>query len=216
MFLLHPATEMVHCEIRKVRSAHVVGIPMKKVLLIHGFRSSPNGGWRPRLLGELAAKGVYACALSMPSPEAPEVDAWVAEIARYVERDAQDELYLVGHSLGVPAILRFLERAPKHARIAGAVLVSGPVEPLSDNESILAFLRPPFDFEKFRSKIGAACVIHGDDDALVPVHHAEILAQRLSAKSIIIPHGGHLNGSSGWTELPQVKDALLAMMGEHA
>ncbi|MFA5854665.1 MAG: alpha/beta fold hydrolase [Patescibacteria group bacterium] len=187
---------------------------MKKVFLIHGFRSSPNGGWRPWLLGELAAADVYACALSMPSPEAPEVDAWVAEIARYAERDAQDELYLVGHSLGVPAILRFLERAPEHMRIAGAVLVSGPIEPLGENASIHAFLQPPFNFDAIRSKIGTACVIHGDDDALVPVRHAEMLAQHLSAELVIVPHGGHLNGSGGWKELPQVKDALLAMTGE--
>lgn len=214
MFLLHPATEMVHCEIRKVRSAYVISIPMKKVFLIHGFRSSPNGGWRPWLMGELAAADVYACALSMPAPETPVVDAWVEEIARYVERDIQDELYLIGHSLGVPAILRFLERAPESIRLAGVVLVSGPVEPLGENASIQAFLQPPFDFEKIRSKIGTACVIHGDDDPLVPVHHAEMLAKHLSAKLVIVPQGGHLNGSSGWTELPQVKDALLAMMGE--
>lgn len=187
---------------------------MKKVFLIHGFRSSPNGGWRPWLMGELAAADVYACALSMPSPEAPVVDAWVAEIARFVERNGQDELYLIGHSLGVPAILRFVERAPEHVRIAGVVLVSGPVEPLGENASIQAFLRLPFDFDAIRSKIGAACVIHGDDDALVPVRHAEMLAKHLSAELIIVPQGGHLNGSSGWTELPQVKEALLGMMGE--
>jgi predicted alpha/beta hydrolase family esterase len=187
---------------------------MKKVFLIHGFHSTPNGGWRPWLMGELAAAGIYACALSMPSPEVPMVDAWVAEIARYAERDARDELYLVGHSLGVPAILRFLERAPEHVRIAGAVLVSGPVEPLGDNALIRAFLQPPFNFEAIRSRTGTACVIHGDDDPFVPVHHAEILAQHLSAEAVVVPHGGHLNGLSGWKELPQVKDALLAMMGE--
>lgn len=167
-------------------------------------------------MGELAAADVYACALSMPAPETPVVDAWVAEIARFVERNGQDELYLIGHSLGVPAILRFLERAPESMRLAGIVLVSGPVEPLGENASIQAFLQPPFDFEKICSRIGTACVIHGDDDPLVPVHHAEMLAQRLSAKLIIVPHGGHLNGSGGWTELPQVKEVLLAMMGEQA
>ncbi len=185
---------------------------MKKVLLIHGFEGSPNGGWRPWLMGELAAAGVYACALSMPNPEAPKVDAWVEEIARYTERDAQDELYFVGHSLGVPAILRFLERAPEHVRFAGAVCVSGPVEPIGDNASINAFLRPAFDFDAIRSKLGKACVIHGDNDPFVPVRHAEILASGLSAERVIVANGGHLNGSSGWVMLPQAKDALLTMM----
>lgn len=186
---------------------------MKKIFLVHGFQGAPNGGWRPWLMGELAAVDAYACALSMPTPETPEVDAWVAEIARYAERDAQDELYLVGHSLGVPAILRFLERAPERFRLAGAVLVSGPVEPVGDKASINAFLQPPFDFEAIRSKIGTACVIHGDDDPLVPVRHAEILAQNISAELVIVPNGGHLNRYGGWTTLPQAKTALLAMLG---
>lgn len=200
----------IHCQ--AFASSTTLHAFMKKVLLIHGFHSSPNGGWRPWLMGELAAADVYACALSMPHPEAPEVDAWVSEIARYAERDAQDEWYLVGHSLGVPAILRFLERVPEPVRIAGVVLVSGPIEPLGDNPSINAFLRPSFDIDAIRSRIGAACVIHGDDDSLVPVSHAEILTKGLSAELVIVPHGGHLNGSSGWTALPQVRDALLAMM----
>ena len=186
---------------------------MKKVFLIHGFEGSPNGGWRPWLMGELAAAGVYACALSMPDPEAPKVDAWVEEIARYAERDAYDELYLVGHSLGVPAILRFLERATTRVRIAGAVFVSGPVKPVGDNASINAFLRPAFDFDAIRSHVSKTCVIHGDNDPFVPLRHAEILAQNLSAERAVVPHGGHLNGSSGWLTLPQVKNALLAMMG---
>ncbi len=186
---------------------------MKKIFLVHGFHGSPNGGWRPWLMGELAVADIFACALSMPSPGTPEVDAWVAEIARYAERDAHDELYLVGHSLGVPAILRFLERAPEGFHIAGAVLVSGPVEPVGNKASINAFLQPAFEFDAIRSKIGAVCVIHGDDDPLVPLGHAETLAKNLSAELVIVPNGGHLNRFGGWTTLPQAKEALFAMVG---
>src|SRR3989344_3710325 len=110
---------------------------MPKIFIIHGFEGSPNGGWRPWLMAKLEKKGIYACALSMPSPEKPICKEWIAEIARHVERNPstssgqakKDKTYLVGHSLGVPAILRYLES--KSARkIAGAVLVSGPCEPI--------------------------------------------------------------------------------------
>lgn len=126
------------------------GIPhrMKKVFIIHGFAGSPNGGWRPWLMGELEKRDVYACAFPMPTPENPICNEWVEEISRHVERNSEDEIYLVGHSLGVPAILRYLEN-PQTKSICGAVLVSGPSEK-NNNRKIDSFLDKNFDFEKIK------------------------------------------------------------------
>lgn len=63
---------------------------------------------------------------SMPTPEKPIWSEWVKEIGRHVEQNKKDQIYLVGHSLGVPAILRYLERT-KSKNVKGAVLVSGPI-----------------------------------------------------------------------------------------
>jgi len=182
---------------------------MKKVFIIHGFEGSPNGGWRPWLMGELAKREVYACALSMPDPESPVPVEWVAEIARHVERNSGDEIFLVGHSLGVPAILRYAMTMPPGRKLAGAVLVSGPCQP-TGNKKIEGFLSEPFDFKAIRSRFGRVSVIHGDNDSLVPLAQAERLARELSAKLIVIKNGGHLNGSSGWYSLPQCLDELPA------
>ena len=73
---------------------------MKKVFIIHGFEGSPNGGWRPWLMGELEKHDIYACALSMPNPENPVCPEWIAEISRHVDQNNNDEVYLIGHSLG--------------------------------------------------------------------------------------------------------------------
>ena len=183
---------------------------MKKVFIVHGFEGSPNGGWRPWLMGELAKHEIYACALSMPSPEAPKLAEWLAEISRHVDRNAQDELYLVGHSLGVPSILRYLETAPSALGLAGAVLVSGPCEP-TGNAKLGEFLDEPFDLAAIKPKLGRCVVVHGDNDPLVPLAQAEKLSRELGAKLVIIKNGGHLNGSSGWYTLPAALDALLAM-----
>ncbi|MES2059801.1 MAG: alpha/beta fold hydrolase [Patescibacteria group bacterium] len=183
---------------------------MKKVFLIHGFEGSPNGGWRPWLMAELENRDIYACSLSMPDPENPRCTEWVEEIARHVRRNSKDEIYLVGHSLGVPAMLRYLESA--NASIKGAVLVSGPALK-TGNEIIDDFFRTPFDFENIRSKAEKFRVIHGDNDPRVDIKEAEILSKELNAPLAIIPNGGHLNGSSGWRSLPECLNALLAMMG---
>ncbi len=181
---------------------------MKKVFIIHGFEGTPNGGWRPWLMAELENNDIYACALSMPSPEDPKCNEWVQEIERHVERNSDDDIYLVGHSLGVPAIFRFLEKSLYS--LAGAVLVSGPANS-TGNEKVNRFFESDFDFDKIKNKCKKWTVIHGDDDTRVPLAEAEFLSQKLNCKLVVIPNGGHLNGSSGWRSLPACLEALLTM-----
>ena len=183
---------------------------MKKVFIIHGFQGSPNGGWRPWLMGELEKLDIYACALAMPNPDNPLCDEWVEEISRHIEKSEDDEIYLVGHSLGVPAILRYLEKAPQGIRMAGSVLVSGPSEK-NENKKIANFLETPFDFKSIISGARRFAIIHGDNDPSVPLDNAKFLSDRLDGELIVIPGGGHLNGSSGWTTLPQCLVVLKKM-----
>lgn len=183
---------------------------MKKVFLIHGFQGSPNGGWRPWLMGELEKRSVYACALAMPDPNNPIPEAWVQEIARHVESSPRDRVYLVGHSLGVPAILRYLEKM-KAKNVKGVVLVSGPFFKTT-KKKVSEFLKKPFDCKEIRSKIKNIVVIHGSDDKAVSSDQGVALAEALNGKLIIVKNGGHLNGSSGWLKLPQCLSSLEDMM----
>lgn len=185
---------------------------MIKVFIIHGFEGRPNGAWRGWLMTELEKKDVYACSLAMPNPKAPICSEWVKEIARHVNANKNDSIYLVGHSLGSTAILRYLESAHKGTKIKGIVLVSGPIHKTA-NKKIEGFLKKDFDFKKMKSKINKTVVIHGNNDAWVPVINAEITAKELNGKLIVIKNGGHLNGSSGYLTLPQCFTALIKMMG---
>lgn len=180
---------------------------MKKVFIIHGFEGSPNGWWRPWLMWELEKYDIYACALSMPSPENPMCSEWVREISQHVEQNKNDEVYLVGHSLWWPAILRYLETATS-VNIAGVILVSSPSE-RNKNSKIDSFLDRGFDFEKIQSHCSLFRVIHGDNDPLVPVENARFLSEKLWCELVIVENGKHLNGSAGWFTLPQCLQSLM-------
>lgn len=184
---------------------------MKKVFIVHGFGSSPNGGWRPWLMSELENQDIYACALSMPNPKEPVLSEWIEEIARHVDRNKNDEIYLVGHSLGVPAILRFIESKEDISNVKGMVLVSGPSK-MSDVRKAPSFLDKPFDFSYIKSKVSKAVVIHGDNDPLVPLEDAHEISNGLGVELVVIPNGVHLNGSAGWKQLPQCLEALNKIM----
>jgi hypothetical protein len=184
---------------------------MKKVFLVHGFEGSPNGGWRPWLMVELEKQGVYSCALAMPSPSNPVPSEWVEEIKRHVESNPRDQIYLVGHSLGSPAILRFLE-STNAKNVKGVVLVSSPAYK-TKKKKVAIFLEKPFNFKIIKSKTKSFLIIHGDNDQSVSLDQGKYLAKELRGKLVVIRKGGHLNGSAGWYKLPQCFKGLMDMMG---
>ncbi len=161
-------------------------------------------------MAELSQRGIYACALAMPTPNNPISTKWIKEIERHVGSSSRDQIYLVGHSLGSPAILRFLEKT-KVKNIKGVVFVSSPVYK-TQNKKVARFLKKPFDFKLINSKVKNILVIHGDNDPAVSVDQGEYLARQLRGKFVIIKKGGHLNGSAGWYKLPQCLEGLLKMM----
>ena len=183
---------------------------MKKVFLIHGFEGSPNGGWRPWLMAELAKKDIYACSLSMPNPDKPKLSEWLEEIKRHVSKNKKDDIYLVGHSLGGTAILRYLETY-KDSNIKGIISVSAPCEK-TNNKKIDGFLKDEFNFKKIKSRIDKIVIIHGDNDPVVPISDAQKIAKELNGKLILIPNGQHLNGSAGFLQLPECLNGLMKMM----
>lgn len=185
--------------------------------MVHGFMGEPNGGWRPWLMGKLSLLDIWAFALAMPNPNEPKRSEWVAEISRAVGIP-NEEVFIVGHSLGAPAILRYLEALDLNQKIGGVVLVSGPCHLLnvenkeSELRKIDNFLDQPFNFEHIKKVCKNFVIIHGDNDPRVPFDHAEELSKNLDCELISISNGGHLNGSSGWVELPEALHALEVMM----
>ena len=180
---------------------------MKKVFIIHGFEGTPNGAWRPWLMKELDKKDVYACALSMPTPEAPKLNEWIEEIKRFVDINKNDEIVLVGHSLGATSILRYLEQE-NTLPVSECVLVSGPIKK-KKNEKIYEFLEKDFNFDLIKNKSKKFTVIHGDDDPYVSLNNAEDISKNLDCKLILIKEGKHLNGSAGFDTLPECLEVMI-------
>lgn len=184
---------------------------MKKVFAIHGYSGYPNGAWRPWLMTELEKKGIYACALPMPGFDSPMCKKWVDEIKIHVEQDINDEIYLVGHSLGATSILRYLENETKGFTIAGSVLVSTPIEK-TNNRDLDNFFEPEFDFGLINKNCKAFSIIHGDNDTFVSPIQAKRLSSALKCPLTNITNGGHLSGQEGWYTLPPCLELLMKMM----
>lgn len=147
---------------------------MKRAIIVHGWGGTPNSGWKPWLKKELEAKNFFVELPVMPNTDTPTIDAWVKHLAKFV--DEEDDNYLIGHSMGCQAILRYLENKPAEVKVKGAVLVAGFITSLSDaimknpEDAPIAtpWLETPIDLEKIKLNAGKIISIVSDDDPYIP------------------------------------------------
>ncbi len=182
---------------------------MKRAVLLHGTDGTPQSGWLPWLTQQLEKHGYEVWVPELPNNHTPNRKVYNDFLFKS-GWDFTDNL-VVGHSSGAVSVLNLLEdkRCP---HIKTGVLVgawSHNEEADLDREQFKDVFPPSgFNFETIKQKTEHLLFIHGDDDPLCPLEQAEWLAGQTGSEIIVIPGGGHLNGSNGWTELPQLTSAL--------
>lgn len=181
----------------------------KRVYLIHGWNGAPDEGWRPWLQKELKQREFEVFNLSMPNPAYPKRHEWVAHLRESIGTPDNDA-YLVGHSLGSVAILRYLEELGASGKIGGAVLVAGFTDDLGI-DALSDFFTTPLHWEKIQQAAEAFVSIQSDNDPYnLQVYNAEF-KKYLNAETFIEHDKKHFSGNDGVTELPIVLEALVKM-----
>jgi predicted alpha/beta hydrolase family esterase len=173
-------------------------------VIAHGWADDPTKGWIAWLISQLKQRGIEAIAPQFPEPKRPDIAAWLKVLAEAVGQPDQ-ELVLVGHSLGCLIVLKYLS-SPTLAPIAGMVLVAG----MPTTES----WRPPDLYPIEYAKVEQLapkriCIYSNDDDKVEPVRTKE-LAKLTKSQLILDPDQGHFAGLHGVTELPSALKAVLS------
>jgi predicted alpha/beta hydrolase family esterase len=189
---------------------------MKRVFIIHGWGGYPEEAWFLWLKGELEKRGIQAVVPQMPDASAPVIEKWVPYLAELVGTP-DTETFLIGHSIGVSTIMRYLERID--SLIGGVVGVAGwfnliPGSIGGPEEEAIAkpWLETMVDTEKIKVVCPKFTAIFSDNDPYVPISDAEIFRKRLNAKIIIEHNRGHMGGSDNLKEFPLVLEEILEMM----
>lgn len=185
---------------------------MKRAIIVHCWEGVPQYCWYPWLKKELESEGYQVEVPAMPETELPKEALWVPRLSEIIG-EPDEELIVIGHSVGVITILRYLESLPEGVRIGGSVLVAGFTDNLGFNE-LSNFFESEINFAEIKSHCNSFIAIHSDNDPFVDLKHAEILKNNLGAKVIIKEKMGHfsgaIDGEESCTELPEVKDAVLS------
>jgi len=185
---------------------------MKRAIIVHGWSGSPKGNWFPWLKKQLEAKAIYVDVPAMPNPDTPEIEPWVNHLAKYVDTDADN--YLIGHSMGCQAILRYLENRPENIKIKGVLLVAGFIDSLSeavmkspeDAKIAQPWLETPININKAKTIPGKIISIFSDDDPYVPEDNWKKFEEL--GEVIILDKKGHIQE----LEEPEVLKAALKLL----
>ncbi|MDL2341653.1 MAG: alpha/beta hydrolase [Patescibacteria group bacterium] len=184
---------------------------MKRVIIVHGYTGYPDKNWFPWLKSELEKLGVKVYVPAMPNTDAPQLIEWLPYLQQEVGLPTT-ETYLVGHSLGCPTILRYLESLTENEQVGGALLVAGFAEPLPNLPELNSFTENYWSDEKVKAHTKQLAIINSDDDPAVPLINGEHVRDRFDAELILVQNAGHINEKSGYFQVPFVLDKLKRMM----
>lgn len=184
---------------------------MKRAIIIHCWGGRSNYAWYPWLKAELEKRGYQVTVPDMPNTDEPKLIEWLPKLEEIIS-EPDDELLLIGHSLGTVTILRYLEALPEGERVGRAIFVAGFTDQLGFKE-LENFFENRLNYRKikFKSKNGFV-VIQSDDDPFVSGQYGARLQEELDAK-LVIKHGAkHMSGAidseGACGELPEVLSNL--------
>jgi uncharacterized protein len=185
-------------------------------IILHGTLGNPNGNWFPWLSKELKSRGHKTVRPQLPTPNGQTMNNWVKVIEDAVNDigGLDDSLIFIAHSMAPLAVCHYLTTI-KHP-VHSCFFVSGFAKHLPTTPEPYPTLNNPLlDLPLDWNTVGNNCkhftCFAGDNDPYVLPDIASDFADQLHAKLIIVPKGGHLSESSGYTTFP----LLLTTIEEH-
>lgn len=183
---------------------------MKRAVIVHCWGGSSNYAWYPWAKAELEKRGYEVIVPDMPDPDPPVLATWLPHLQQIIGTP-DEELLLIGHSIGTVTIMRYLESL-EGGQIDKAILVAGFTDQLGFRE-LENFFETRLDFTQIKPKAKNGFVaIQSDNDQFVSAQYGERLKDELGAKLIIKHNAGHMSGAvdgeESCTELPEVLENL--------
>lgn len=152
----------------------------KQILFAHsaGSQDAPGKGsydfvnWLTKQLGT----GYEIAFPIIEDPEAPEYQMWEVMLKNEFSK-LDEEVILIGHSLGGSTLLKYLSENDSNVKIGGLLLLATPYWGAPEWEIDEFLLRK--DFSKFLPPITSVHLFHCTNDPFVPFEHLKFYKQDL-------------------------------------
>ncbi|MDR0752071.1 MAG: alpha/beta hydrolase [Christensenellaceae bacterium] len=181
---------------------------MYDFVIIHGSYGSPFENWSPWLFNALTEKGEQVLA-----PQFPAIDQnynnWDRVFSAY-DQFIGEETSFIAHSLGPAFVLDYLV---KYKRQIKNLYLIAPFYGLINIEEFDEVNKTFFIYEDVsvaKPFFKKAFCLFSDNDPYVPISMSKDIAGKLSASTMIVPGGKHLNANAGFTEFSELLKVIEA------
>lgn len=166
---------------------------MKRAIIVHCWGGNPEYAWYPDTKKQLEKLGYVVSVPAMPNTDEPQLTEWLPYLTSIIGVP-DEELVLIGHSLGNVTIMRYLESLSADQTVSRVIMVAAFTDQLGFKE-LENFFETRLNFEAIQPKAkGGFVVIQSDNDPYVSAQYDERLKEDLAAKLIIKHNAGHFSG----------------------
>lgn len=95
---------------------------MKRAIIVHCWGGDSDYAWYPWAKSQLENLGYQVTVPDMPDSDPPILATWLPHLKKIIGQP-DDELVLIGHSIGTVAIMRYLELLGQKVTPFGHLLV---------------------------------------------------------------------------------------------
>ncbi|MBN9612560.1 MAG: serine hydrolase family protein [Actinobacteria bacterium] len=184
----------------------------ERLVILHGYTAAPESHWFPWLSEVFSASGIQVEIPALPDTLAPRLEPWVSAAAEVIG-EVDEDLVILGHSLGCITALHALASQADTTRLGGLIMVSGFDRALATLPELDAFTERLPDMQNLAARTRYRSVITARDDDIVPYEASVQLAEHLGAALDILPDGGHFLDRHGHLTLPTAQRRIAEAFG---
>lgn len=184
---------------------------MKNAVILHGASADHTQNWFPWLKEKLEDNNFKVWVPDLPGADRPNLDRLVKFLAENCPFQLDEDVILVGHSVGAVAILSWLQNVQKETRVGNCYLAGAFINDLGW-ETMKDFFKPPLDFSKIKGKSKKLFFIYSDNDPYIATKDVEFLSGKLGGELHLLEGQQHFAISPGgpqYKQFPLLLDLIL-------
>ena len=176
---------------------------------IHGSYGNPYKNWIPSLKSQLSKRKLNCIVPSFTTPYKQDYKTWSTILMAYVKIGyITEETTFITHSLGGTFIARFL--IEHRIKIKKLITVAGfnNIQFDEDNSLYDSFYMEDKELKKTCELCNEVICFYSDNDPYVPMDKAELFAETVKGKKVLINNAGHFNEKYGYKEFREVMEYI--------
>ena len=182
---------------------------MNNYFIIHGSYGNPYKNWIPYLKSQLSKRRLNCIVPSFTTPYKQDYESWNIILMSYlkIEYITEDTTFIT-HSLGGIFIAKFLiEHGIKIKKLI-TVAAFNNIQFDEDNSIYNSFYMQDKELTKMSEICDEIICFYSDNDPYVPKDKAELFAEIVKGKKILINNAGHFNEKYGYKEFKEILECI--------